>query len=61
MPKPQISTQEQAAKIAVAGMFSKADRKLSRKRRRQGRLAKAAAVRRIELRHRAIEERRRLK
>ncbi|MDE0124006.1 MAG: hypothetical protein OXN97_05445 [Bryobacterales bacterium] len=49
-------THEQAVKVAVSGMFDKADRKLSHRLKRRGRRAAAkAAERRIELRHHAIK------
>lgn len=60
MPKRRNLTQEQAARVAVAGMFSPVDRKLARKLRRQGKLAAAeAAERRNQLRRRATKESRR--
>ena len=55
MAKIRNLTQEQAVHIGVAGMFGKADRKLSRKFRRRGKTVEAeSAERRIRLSRQAL-------
>lgn len=53
---PPDLTPDQAANIAVAGIFNIRDRKLAQKLRRQGRTKEAeAAERRIELRRKSLQ------
>ena len=55
--KPLRIAPEQAVRIAVQGMFAKADSKLADKLRRQDRLAEAkVAERRIERRRSLVKE-----